>query len=117
LALAYVRTGQTFMTFLAGPSSSLLTAALSADAAGLTEQAREHFEAALRQARELPIRILQPIVLYWYGRSLSTATHEADRTRGRTMVEAALTDFRALGMVLHAGLAERYLSRGSRRDV
>ena len=117
LALAYVRTGQTFMTYLAGPSSSLLTAALSADAAGLTEQAREHFEAALRQARELPIRILQPIVLYWYGRSLSTATHEADRTRGRTMVEAALTDFRALGMVLHAGLAERFLSRGSRRDV
>ena len=61
----------------------------------------------------MPIRILQPTVLYWYGRSLSAAADAADRARGRAMVEAALTDFRALEMVLHANLAEQFLREGA----
>ena len=89
-----------------------LAAALAADAAGLIDQSREHFEIALRQAHEVPVRILQPTVLYWYGRSLSAGADTADRARGRAMVEAALTDFRALEMVLHANLAERFLREG-----
>ena len=36
----------------------------------------------------------------------------ADRARGRAMVEAAITDFRALEMVLHATLAEEFLRCG-----
>ena len=60
----------------------------------------------------MPIRILQPPVLYWYGRSLSTAADSADRLRGRAMVEAALTDFRSFEMVLHANLAEQFLREG-----
>ncbi len=87
-------------------------AALAADAAGLSDQAREHFEIALRQAHEVPVRILQPTVLYWYGRALSAGADAADHARGRAMVEAALTDFRALEMVLHANLAERFLREG-----
>jgi hypothetical protein len=55
------------------------------------------------------MRILQPTVLYRYGRALSVATNAADRSRGRAMVEAALTDFRALEMVLHAKLADEFL--------
>jgi short-subunit dehydrogenase involved in D-alanine esterification of teichoic acids len=50
--------------------------------------------------------------MYWYGRSLSASSDVADRTRGRAMVEAALTDFRSLDMVLHAGLAEQFLREG-----
>jgi hypothetical protein len=55
------------------------------------------------------MRLLEPMVLYWYGRSLSAAPDDADRARGRGMVEAALTGFRALEMGLHVNLAERFL--------
>ena len=105
----YIGTGQVFHNVIVGPSTPHLAAALAADAAGLAAQSRDHFETALRQAREVPVRILQPTVLYWYGRTLSAASDGADRSRGRAMVEAALTDFRALEMVLHARLAEQFL--------
>jgi hypothetical protein len=85
---------------------------LTADAAGLVDQARGHFETALGQARYVPVRILQPTGLYWYGRALSMTADAADHARGRTMVEVALTDFRALEMVLHATLAEEFLRGG-----
>lgn len=91
-----------------------LGAALAAaDAAGLADQAQEHVEIALGQARDVPIRLLQPTVLYWYGRALARKEHEADRARGRGMVQAALEDFRSLEMVLHAQLAEQFLRSGS----
>jgi tetratricopeptide (TPR) repeat protein len=109
LALEYVRTGQAISVLVAGPSNPQLAAALAADAAGLVDKAREHFEDALRQARELPVRILQPTVQYWYGRTLSASAVADDQARGRAMLETALADFRALEMVLHAGLAEREL--------
>lgn len=112
LALDYIRTGQVFSAICFGFGNPHLAAALAADAAGLADQAREHFETALRQAHEVPIRLLQPTVLYGYGRSLSTTADTADRARGRAMVEAALVDFRALEMVLHANLAERFLREG-----
>jgi tetratricopeptide (TPR) repeat protein len=111
LTLDYIRTGQVY-TVVSFPGNPQLVAALAADAAGLVDQSREHFETALRQAREVPVRILQPNVLYWYGRSLATAADSADRLRGRAMVEAALTDFRTLEMVLHATLAEQFLREG-----
>jgi hypothetical protein len=112
VTLDYIRTGQVQVTIGVGSGNAQLTAALAADAAGLLDQSREHFETALRQVREVPIRIMQPMVLYWYGRSLSTAADSADRLRGRAMVEAALTDFRTLEMVLHANLAEQFLREG-----
>jgi eukaryotic-like serine/threonine-protein kinase len=112
LTLANIQNGRVNTTFVIGPGSPQLAAALAADAAGLSDQAREHFEIALRQAHDVPVRILQPTVLSWYGRALSAGADAADRARGRAMVEAALTDFRALEMVLHANLAERFLRDG-----
>ena len=111
LTLDYIHTGLVLSDSL-GPSSPQLAAALAAGAAGLVDQSREHFETALRQAHEVPVRILQPTLLYWYGCALSTSADVADRARGRAMVEAALTDFLALEMVLHANLAERFLREG-----
>ena len=92
-----------------GPSNPQLAAGLAAAAAGLTARARDHFETALRQARELPVRTLQPMVLYWYGRAIAETSEPAELARGHAMVEAAMTDFRALGMVVHASLAARWL--------
>jgi len=112
LTLAYIQTGRVNTPLVIGPGSPQLAAALAADAAGLNDQAREHFEIALRQAHEVPVRILQPTVRYWYGRALSASANTADHARGRAMVEAAFTDFRALEMVLHANLAERFLREG-----
>jgi eukaryotic-like serine/threonine-protein kinase len=109
LVQEYIRTGQVISNLTIGPTSPQLAAALSASAAGLEGPARDHFETALREARDLPMRLQQPTVLYWYGRGLSAASDAAARARGRAMIEAALIDFRALGMVLHANLAERFL--------
>jgi hypothetical protein len=112
LTLEYIRTGQIVAGLVAGPSNPQIVAALASAAAGLAEKSREHFETALRQAREVPVRIMEPTVEYWYGRALSSAADPAERARGRAMVEAALSGFRALGMVPHAGLAERFLRGG-----
>jgi tetratricopeptide (TPR) repeat protein len=90
-----------------------LGAALAADAAGLPDRAREHFEIAATQARDIPIRLLQPTVLYWHGRFLAAQREVAEPSRGRAMVQAALEDFRSLEMVLHADLAERFLREGA----
>ena len=49
------------------------------------------------------------MVLYWYGRAMSRASEPAEVARGHAMVEAAMTEFHALGMVVHAGLAARWL--------
>jgi len=116
LTLDYIGTGQVFAYLTVGPSSPELAAALAADAAGLGDRSREHFETALRQAHDVPIRVMQPTVRYWYGRSLTAASDAADRARGRAMLEDALTDFRVLAMVLHAKLAERSLRDSSRSD-
>ena len=99
-----------------GPGTPQLSAALAADAAGLVDRSREHFETALGQAHEVPMRLLEPTVLCWYGRALSVALDAADRARGRAMVEASAIDFRALEMVVHTNLAEQFL-RGEPTQV
>src|SRR4029079_7434822 len=47
-----------------GPSSSQLSAAISAHAAGLHDKSTEHFDIAAREARDMPHRLLQPAVTY-----------------------------------------------------
>jgi tetratricopeptide (TPR) repeat protein len=109
LALLDVQSELRYVTFSLGPTSPSLIAAIAADAAGLAERAEEHFKVAAREARELPIRLLQPTVLFWHGRSLAGRREPAERERGRAMLTAAIKDFRTLEMVLHARLAEQFL--------
>jgi hypothetical protein len=111
LTLDYIHTGKVFSVAVVGPSTTHLAAALAADAAGLSDRAHEHFETALRQSRELPTRIHEPMILYWYGRAVAATPDAAERSRGRAMIEAALTDFRSLGMPFHVTLAEAALTR------
>jgi hypothetical protein len=113
LAEDYLRTGTVVSNLTVGPSSPQLGAALAAHAAGLTDRAQEHFEMALRQAREVPMRLVQPATLYWYGRALLTTTDIAHHARGLAMLQDSLVDFHSLGMVLHANLAERSLREAS----
>src|SRR5262245_1936920 len=109
-AEGWIGTGQVLWSpfALAGPR---LVAGVAAHAAELPDKAREHFETALRQARELPLRLLQPAAQFWYGRMLLDDPQPAERLRGRGMIEAAATDFRSLEMVTYANLAETLLRK------
>ena len=97
------------------PGNPQTVAGIAAHAAGLRDRARDHFETAIRQADELPHRLLQPTARYWYGRLLVDDPHPAEQARGRAMIEAAATDFRSLEMVTYANLAEQFLRRKSGR--
>jgi tetratricopeptide (TPR) repeat protein len=99
-----------WFTFVSHPQ---LGAAIAADAAGLDDKAREHFDAALDAAERGPIRLLRPVTLFWRGRSLVEKPEPADRERGRALLVTALDDLRALGMVPYARLAEAALARSS----
>lgn len=68
--------------FAVGPTTPQLVAGIAAHAAGLADRAREHFEIAQRLADELPYRLLQPTVRYWYGRFLVARTDAAEHARG-----------------------------------
>jgi hypothetical protein len=91
------------------PGNPQTVAGIAAHAAGLRDRARGHFETAIRQADELPHRLLQPTARYWYGRLLVDDPHPAEQARGRALIEAAATDFRSLEMVTYASLAEQFL--------
>jgi hypothetical protein len=89
-----------------GPNTASLTAALTANACRRFDEAREHFEAARRVARDLPNRILEPNVEYWSGRF---DLEQGRRDQGLPRLRAAVEGFTACGMVLHRALAERAL--------
>jgi predicted ATPase/tRNA A-37 threonylcarbamoyl transferase component Bud32 len=108
LARWAVDTGSRMPTWSMSSFNAQLAAATAADAAGMAKAADEHFATAAREAREIPFRPLQPVTLYWHGRSIAARTGTGDRERGRAMVAAALEDFRALGMVPYARLAEQF---------
>ena len=90
-----------------GPNTPRLSAALAAQAGGLIEEARGHFEIALQTAERLSHRLLLPSVKYWYGRMLAEANGADDRARGYALLEQAVKEFRDLRMPIHTGLAER----------
>jgi hypothetical protein len=113
LTLLEIATGaQSTLTTLPA-SHPQLSAALAAEAAGLFEKACEHFDAAIAHANRIPLRPVQPIALFFYGRCLAQRESPADRERGRAMLVAALDDFRALKMTLFARHAEQALARAS----
>jgi hypothetical protein len=105
----YLSTGMMISYWSIVPGNPQTAAGIAAHAAGLRDRARDHFETAIRQADELPLRLLQPTARYWYGRLLVDDSHPAEQARGRAMIESAATDFRSLEMVTYANLAERFL--------
>ena len=107
--VAYLGTGVMINYSSILPGNPETVAGIAAHAAGLHQRARDHFEAAIRQADELPLRLLQPTARYWYGRLLVEDPHTAEQARGRAMIEAAATDFRSLEMITYANLAEQLL--------
>lgn len=93
-----------------GPTNPDLCGALTAAAAGHSDRALQQFERALHTARDLPNRLLEPNVEYWYGRF---AIEQGRPDEGRARLQAALGGFTAYGMVLHRELAGHALSEGA----
>jgi hypothetical protein len=87
------------------------SAGMVAAAAGLAEQAEDHFETALRQAEELPHLMEQPYVRHFYGRFLMKRGGSGDSDRARILLEEAKSGFRTIGMARHQAMAEELLMR------
>ena len=108
--LKLIETGQVHDMVTIGPNTPRLSAALAAQAGGLIEEARGHFEVALQTAERLSHRLLLPAVKYWYGRMLAGADGADDRARGYALLDLAAKEFRDLKMPIHTALAERALA-------
>lgn len=85
------------------------TAGIAATAGDRWEQAEEHYQAALRQAHEIPYMIEQAEVRRWYARMLSERNRSGDRERARTLLHEAVTMYRHLGMPKHRERSEQML--------
>ena len=73
---------------------------------GRLEEAEEHFQAAFRLVEEIPDRLDEPRVHYWYARML---VERGDAGAARDHFERALDGFRRLGMPLHIEWASERL--------
>ena len=81
-------------------------AGIAAAAGGKWEKAEEHFQAALRQAHEVPHRLEQPEVRRWYARMLIDRNRPGDRDRARKLLNEASEAYQRIGMPRHVAMAE-----------
>ena len=84
-------------------------AGMTAGAAREWDAAEQHYERALRQAEEMPIRLEIPQVRHWYAVMLLDRGRPEDRPRARSMLAGARDDYRRLGMPLLEAMAETRL--------
>ena len=80
-------------------------------AAADAEMAERHFEAALRQAAELPHLMEHSQVRHFYGRFLIVRGGAGDQDRARVLLEEAVSGYHAIGMPRHEGVAKELLHR------
>ena len=82
-------------------------AAMTAAAAGHSEESQVHFEVALEQAQAFPNHLERPQVLHWYAKML--IDRGDDRERAETMLVQAIDGHKAYGMPVHEGTAATLL--------
>ncbi|MDQ4097001.1 MAG: AAA family ATPase, partial [Actinomycetota bacterium] len=90
----------------------LRAAAIAAAAGQRWAEAEAHFEAALRQAAELPHRLEEAHTRRWYGRMLLDRGAPGDTDRAGLILRAAVADYERMGMRRHCDLAVKALSGG-----
>ena len=69
--------------------------------------AQQHFEAALKQAHELPHKVAQPEVRRWYAWMLLDRGASGDRDKARTLLGEATAMYRTIGMPTHLEMVEK----------
>jgi DNA-binding CsgD family transcriptional regulator len=91
-------------------------AGMAAAAAGLDEEAEQHFVEALRQAEELPQLMERAAVRHFYARFLVDRGGSGDVERAGSFLEEAAAAFSSIGMPKHLELVTVQRSRlGERR--
>ncbi len=90
-------------------------AGMGAAAAGRLDDAREHFEIALRQASELPHRVERPQACHAYARAL--LEHGDDAERAFRLACDAEREYAAIGMPRHARAAQVLAGVAERRSA
>jgi tetratricopeptide (TPR) repeat protein len=103
LALGAIATG-TVTDFLS-LSMPQFAAAIAAACGERWEVAEEHYRAGLRQADEVPHRLMQPELRRWYARMLLERGAAGDRERARALLGEAIAAYEALGMPRHVAMA------------
>jgi tetratricopeptide (TPR) repeat protein len=78
-------------------------AGMCASAMQRWDEAEEHFQVAFRQVEEIPDRLDEPRVHYWYARMLA---ERGQSERAREHFEQAIVGFQRLGMPLHISWTE-----------
>jgi class 3 adenylate cyclase/tetratricopeptide (TPR) repeat protein len=93
------------------PDARLLqsVAGMAAAAGRQWERAERHYQAALRQAHELPIVMEQPEVRRWYARMLIDRDAPGDRDKARELLTEAIAMYRRIGMPKHVEMTEALL--------
>ncbi len=92
-------------------------AGIAAAAGSLWEKAEEHYQTALRQAHELPLKIEQPEVRRWYARMLIDRAQTGarpgdalgDRDKAFRLLTEAVAMYTKIGMPKHVEMAEELL--------
>ena len=85
-------------------------AGMAAAAGRQWEQAETHYQTALTQAHEIPLRSEQPEVRRWYAQMLLDPNAAGDRDKARTLLGEAIDQYRTIGMPKHLAMAEGMLS-------
>ena len=86
-----------------------MTAGIAAASGERWDAAQEHFETALRQAHELPLKIAQPEVRRWYAQMLLDRDASGDRHKARTLLGEAVDMYQRIGMPRHVEMATEIL--------
>ena len=71
--------------------------------------AERHFQIALEQAHEMPVRSEQPEVRRWYARMLLDRRQPGDEDRARELLDEAIVMYEEIGMPRHLEMAREIL--------
>jgi class 3 adenylate cyclase/tetratricopeptide (TPR) repeat protein len=84
-------------------------AGMAAAAGKQWDKAERHYQAALRQAHDLPVVMEQPEARRWYARMLVDRDAPGDRDKARELLIEAIAMYRRIGMPKHVEMAEALL--------
>ncbi len=85
-------------------------AGISAAAGRQWDNAAAHFETALRYAEDVPHKLEQPQVRYWYAKMLVGRGEEGDHEKARSLLDKSVSEFTALGMPRHLEMAQALIA-------
>ncbi|MBI2913244.1 MAG: AAA family ATPase [Chloroflexi bacterium] len=108
LVLEGVKTGCLIRAFDARLLQTV--AGIAAAAGSQWDKAEEHYETALRQARELRIVMEEPEARRWYSRMLIDRDGPGDREKALRLLTEAIAMYWQIGMPKHVEMAEAILS-------